>query len=83
MDGSAYIDRDLFANIVRETKRDIPSIRDSQYDGVMHLVTAADGASNHYSLENNLARSEPVELAIQVDVANQHAWSGHPHHFIL
>jgi hypothetical protein len=62
----------------------------------MHLVSAADGAEQYYTLENNLARSEtllfaqqvpppslPSSHGEQVDVANQHAWSGHPHHFIF
>lgn len=71
-------------NLVKqETGSDIPTIRDSQYDGIMHLVSAADGAESFYSLANNLARSEPVEYAREVDMASQHAWSGHPHHFIL
>mmetsp|Transcript_21557 Transcript_21557/g.31344 ORF Transcript_21557/g.31344 Transcript_21557/m.31344 type:complete len:469 (-) Transcript_21557:31-1437(-) len=83
MCGSAYIDRDLFVDILAEQDMDVVSARDSRYDCVMHLVTAADGARKYYTLENNVARSESAEFAIEVDVAVQHAWSGHPHHFIF
>lgn len=42
------------------------SLRDGRYDGILHLVTAACGAEEHYSLENNEARSESVEMARDV-----------------
>lgn len=42
------------------------SLRDGRYDGIFHLVTAASGAEEHYSLENNEARSESVEMARDV-----------------
>lgn len=45
---------------------DALSLRDGRYDGILHLVTAACGAEEHYSLENNEARSEPVEMAKDV-----------------
>ncbi len=32
-------------------------LRDNRYDAVIHLVTAANGAENHYNL-NNAARYE-------------------------
>ena len=44
------------------------SLRDGRYDGILHLVTAASGAEKHYSLDNNEARSESVEAAINVRV---------------
>lgn len=42
------------------------TLRDGRYDGIFHLVTAAAGAEEHYSLDNNEARSEPVQLAREV-----------------
>lgn len=42
------------------------SLRDGRYDGILHLVTAACGAEEHYSLENNEVRSESVEVARDV-----------------
>ena len=37
------------------------------YDVVLHLVTAADGAKDFYVLDNNEARYEAAERAIEVD----------------
>lgn len=37
-----------------------------RYDAVFHLVTAADGAEEFYSLTNNKARSEGLAAAIEV-----------------
>lgn len=42
------------------------SLRDGRYDGILHLVTAACGAEEHYSLENNEVRSESAEVARDV-----------------
>lgn len=42
------------------------SLRDGRYDGIFHLVTAARGAEENYSLDNNEARTESVEVARDV-----------------
>ncbi len=55
------------------------SLRDSRYDGVIHLVTAALGAQAFYTRSNNTARSEGVELARSLDKKTLDAWTGHPH----
>lgn len=55
----------------------------SSYDAVFHLVTAANGAEEYYSLDNNLARSETPEEARILDKEIVQAWSGHPHHIII
>jgi len=49
------------------------------YDGVIKLTTAADGAEEFYTLENNLARDESPEEARRLDRAIQKAYLGHPH----
>lgn len=53
-----------------------------RYDQVIHLVTAAQGAEKFYTLENNVARSETPELAMQVDRKLYEEWMIHPK-FIL
>lgn len=42
------------------------SLRDGRYDGVFHLVTAASGAEDFYTLESNEARTETVDMAREV-----------------
>lgn len=49
------------------------------YDGVFHLVTAADGAEEFYTCENNSARTETPEQARERDKGCMRAWTGHPH----
>lgn len=53
--------------------------RDERYDAVFHLVTAASGAEQFYTTENNDARSESLEEAREKDAGVLKAWSGHPH----
>ena len=49
------------------------------YDAVFHLVTAAKGALEFYTTENNEARKESPELASELDDKTIAAWTGHPH----
>ena len=51
----------------------------ARYDAVFHLVTAANGAAQFYTLENNAARSETPEQAIDLDNKTIRAWTGHQH----
>ncbi|XP_074636078.1 TRPL translocation defect protein 14-like isoform X3 [Acropora palmata] len=55
------------------------SLRDARYDQVIHLVTAAQGAEDFYTLANNHSRSEPVEEARKLDKVTQQSWVGHPY----
>ena len=82
MDGSAYIDKELWEVILEEMNLDIPSIM-SRYDMVIHLVTAADGAQEFYQTENNDARAEDLKLAMELDRKLQLAWCGHHCYFIV
>ena len=55
----------------------------SRYDAVIHLVTAADGASEYYTRWPNSHRTESIEQAIQLDLLLHQVWSGHPRYFHL
>lgn len=48
------------------------------YDGVFHLVTAADGAEDYYNL-NNSVRTETPEYAGELDKKILALWTGSPH----
>ena len=77
MDISAYMDRDMWLAILDEMGVSEVMIRDARYDAVIHMVTAANGAAEFYTTENNSARHENIELACQVDEKVLHAWTGH------
>lgn len=83
MDGAAYMPRDEFEDILAEQDMEVTDVREGRYNAVFHMVTAADGASQFYSLENNDARSESPEEAIAMDKKTQGAWAGHPRLFVL
>lgn len=58
----------------------------SRYDGVVHLVTAAQGAVEAYTTANNTARYEQadeagIQLACELDERQYQVWDDHPLHF--
>jgi len=62
----------------------------ARYDAVVHMVTAADGASQHYrwgnvhdDSGNAVVRWEPPEDAIKLDNRMKECWYGHPNHIIV
>lgn len=79
MDGSAFIAPEMWQAIMDENGWSLVGLRDKHYDAVIHLVSAAVGAVEYYSLENNAARSEAPEQAATIDRRIQEAWIGHPH----
>lgn len=82
VDNLAYCTPEVRAKSMETGGWNYEDIRDKRYDGVVHLVTAADGAPQHYTLANNKARSESPEVAIKLDKLIQSLWNGHPS-FIL
>lgn len=78
MDNKSYITEDQFKTLLKEYHLNEMEARE-RYDAVFHLVTAADGAEEFYTLENNAARSESVEEARELDKKTLANWIGHPH----
>ncbi|RHY87702.1 hypothetical protein DYB35_007923 [Aphanomyces astaci] len=81
MDGSAYMSPDQWEELKVLHDLDTVTLRDTRYNAVFHLVTAANGAESYYSLENNSTRSETLQQAIDADNRLCHAWVGHPKFF--
>jgi hypothetical protein len=77
MDGKAYMSKDEWQALLDETGWNTVQLRDKRYDAVLHLVTAADGASSFYNL-NNIARTETVDQAIALDKKTMGCWMAHP-----
>lgn len=53
-------------------------LRDS-YDAVFHMVTAANGAREHYSYGGSSTRMENADEALAADEKLLQSWIGHPH----
>lgn len=77
MDNVAYIDQVLFEEMLNEEGLSVVELRDT-YDLVVHMVTAANGAEEAYTLSNNAARSETPAQARELDRRTLAAWVGHP-----
>ena len=82
MDSKAFLTDLQFSSILSELNKNEIELRDN-YDAVFHLVSAAKGAEEFYTLENNTARTETIEEAILVDDNLINAWKGHPHFRII
>jgi hypothetical protein len=82
MDIKAFMPPAEFAAMLRRKGLDEMTLRD-RYHGVVHLVTAADGAIEYYSGENNGARLETAEEAAAIDRRIQESWLGHPRFKII
>ncbi|MCI9177211.1 MAG: AAA family ATPase [Clostridia bacterium] len=78
LDNKAYMTQEVFKKILQENGLTETEVRD-EYEAVFHLVTAADGAEEAYTLANNKARTETLEQARALDGATRNAWIGHQH----
>lgn len=76
MDNRAYINDNIFRKLLKERNLNEMEVMTS-YDLVIHLVTAADGAGEHYTTINNKARTETAEEAIVADKKTLDSWTGH------
>ena len=76
MDDKAYISDEDFAKILyRITGKSEEEVL-SGYDAVIHMVTCAKGAEEAYNL-GNIARTESIAQAREMDDRTLRAWSGH------
>ncbi|KAL9981196.1 hypothetical protein ACROYT_G009867 [Oculina patagonica] len=79
MDPSSYMSAAQWEKFLKSNNWNNVSLRDARYDQVIHLVSAALGAEDFYTLANNKTRKEPIELARELDRKTQQAWVGHPY----
>ena len=83
LDNRAYLEERLFTELIERTHGLTPWAVGERYDAVIHLITAAEGAEEAYSLSNNEARTESPEQARALDEACRRAWLGHPHYTVI
>lgn len=76
MDNKAYLSEQNFNRLLHEKNMQEIFLLE-RYDAVTHLVTAADGAEQFYTLSNNSARTETIEEARILDLKTQLSWLGH------
>lgn len=78
IDGSAYIQPELWQALVDELGFSVVHLRDRRYDAAVHKATAARGAKDYYNISSNEARNEGLDEARHVDELIQKAWTGQP-----
>jgi CYTH domain-containing protein/predicted ATPase len=78
MDIKAFVPKADFKEMLKKKGLKEINVRD-RYNGVIHLVTAAEGAQEFYTGDNNTARLETADEAIRIDRAIRESWLGHPH----
>lgn len=83
MDCSAYLPREDWEKIMELSQFNEVDLRDNRYNQVVHLVTAARGAEEHYTRTNNNARTEDLAAAVNNDKLVGEAWVGHPYYEII
>ncbi|KRX26594.1 hypothetical protein T07_14836 [Trichinella nelsoni] len=82
MDGSAYLNREAWEEILRRNNLNPIALRDQRYNQIVHLVSAAVGAENFYHCSTAL-RLESLEEAREVEHRTRHVWVGHPYMDII
>ena len=80
LDGNAYISDDVYNNNLAEFNLTKDMLY-SRYDAVFHLLTAANGAEEYYTLANNSARKENPATARMVDAKTYDVLKHHPHFY--
>ena len=83
MDISAYIAPEMWQELCDKCHTNSNELR-RRYDAVLHLVSAADGAEQFYTVATNAnryeqANEEGLKLARDLDKKVNKAWTGHPH----
>ncbi|KRY01270.1 hypothetical protein T4E_556, partial [Trichinella pseudospiralis] len=71
MDGSAYLNREAWEEILRRNNLNPIALRDQRYNQIVHLVSAAVGAENFYHCSTTL-RLESLEEAREVEHRTRH-----------
>ncbi len=81
-DNDAYVPRGVFKGFLKELGL---SAKETcfDFDAVIHMVTAADGAEQHYNLGNPARSEKDLQDVRDLDARTIAAYIGHPHLYII
>jgi hypothetical protein len=77
MDGSGFTEPHQWQAVIDDLGLNSTMMKDNRYEGVIHLVTAADGAEDFYEMDGNAARFDTLETARAQDLKLRHAYLDH------
>jgi Signal recognition particle GTPase len=83
LDIQAYMEPEGWQALLDESGWNAVQLRDKRYDGIIHLVTAADGAVEYYNLANKARYESSPEVAVAVDKRLRASWYGHPQYYLI
>ncbi|KAJ9469536.1 TRPL translocation defect protein 14 [Diplonema papillatum] len=75
IDARAYMDAETWEKLLRHMGWRETELRDRRYDMILHMVTTAVGARQHYV--NTVYRHETPDQAAELDDKVKDAWIGH------
>merc|ERR1711862_771728 len=70
MDASCFVTKKDWDEMLNRSHMDEVDIRDNRYNQVVHMVTAATGAEEYYTVEHHATRLETPLLWLQTDRRN-------------
>ena len=79
MDASCFVTKKDWDEMLHASHMDEVDIRDNRYNQVVHMVTAATGAEEYYTVEHHATRLETLGEARERDKLASEAWIGHPY----
>jgi len=79
MDASAFIEHEKWLELLEKLNLREELMCEDRYHHVVHMVSAAKGAEDFYSVEEHSARFEGLELARERDNRAMEAWGEHPY----
>ena len=83
VDLQKYMEHSTWQALLDECGWNAVELRDKRYDGVIHLVTAADGAESVYTEKFKSKYELNVNQAIEVDKKLRASWCGHPQFYVV
>lgn len=83
MDSSVYITKEQWEFMIKTNGWNNVELRDTRYDHIIHMVSAANGAEAFYTIENHSCRSDSIDEARYYDHKAALAWVGHPYFDVI
>ena len=83
LDSVAYLSQDQWQVLLNDLGYHEGDLRDSRYDLVIGLSTAAIGAEEHFNKAGNLPKPVSLEEARTIEHKLRRAWSQHPKYFLI
>lgn len=83
LDGSAYVNTSQWNAVLEDLSLHSEILRDTRYDAIIHMVTAADGAEQFYGQQITETLYESAEEAREKDGTLRQAYMGHQNWILI